>query len=64
LLLLEVAGRLSLNGEAESPAGQPFEESGLERFVTAHATDTPAELAPGILRAVETHARDSASPTT
>jgi serine phosphatase RsbU (regulator of sigma subunit) len=45
--------------EAENPAGQPFEESGLERFVTAHATDTPAELAPGILRAVEAHARDS-----
>jgi phosphoserine phosphatase RsbU/P len=45
--------------EAENPAGQPFEESGLEHFVTAHATDTPAELAPGILRAVEAHARDS-----
>ena len=45
--------------EAENPAGQPFEESGLEHFVTAHVTDTPAELAPGILRAVEAHARDS-----
>jgi len=45
--------------EAENPAGQPFEESGLERFVAAHADDSPAQLAPGILRAVEGHARDS-----
>lgn len=45
--------------EAENPAGQPFEEAGLERFVAAHALDTPAQLAPGILRAVEGHARDS-----
>jgi serine phosphatase RsbU (regulator of sigma subunit) len=45
--------------EAENPAGQPFEESGLERFLAAHANDTPAELAPAILRAVEGHARDS-----
>lgn len=45
--------------EAENPGGQPFEEGGLERFLAAHADETPAELAPGILRAVEGHARDS-----
>jgi serine phosphatase RsbU (regulator of sigma subunit) len=45
--------------EAENPAGQPLEESGLETFVTTHAPETPAELAPGILRAVEAHAKDS-----
>jgi serine phosphatase RsbU (regulator of sigma subunit) len=45
--------------EAENPAGQPFEESGLEAFITAHPQQTPAELAPALLRAVEAHARDS-----
>jgi serine phosphatase RsbU (regulator of sigma subunit) len=45
--------------EAENPAGQPFEETGLERVVTAHAFETPAELAATILHAVEAHARDS-----
>jgi serine phosphatase RsbU (regulator of sigma subunit) len=45
--------------EAENPGGQPFEESGLERFLAAHAHEAPAQLAPGILRAVEGHARDS-----
>jgi len=45
--------------EAENPAGQPFEESGLERVVAAHALGAPDELAPAILRAVEAHARDS-----
>jgi sigma-B regulation protein RsbU (phosphoserine phosphatase) len=45
--------------EAENPAGQPFEEGGLERVIAAHSSDTPAELAPAILRAVEAHARDS-----
>ena len=45
--------------EAENPAGQPFEESGLDRVVAAHGLETPAELAPTILRAVEAHARDS-----
>lgn len=44
--------------EAENPAGQPFEESGLERVVAAHALVAPGELAPTILRAVEAHARD------
>jgi phosphoserine phosphatase RsbU/P len=45
--------------EAENPGGQPFEESGLERFLAARGTDTPAVLAPAILQAVEAHARDS-----
>src|SRR5215831_14189696 len=45
--------------EAENPGGQPFEESGLEHFVAAHAHESPAQLAPGILKAVEAHARDS-----
>jgi phosphoserine phosphatase RsbU/P len=45
--------------EAENPAGEPFEESGLEGIVAARGSETPAELAPAILRAVEAHARDS-----
>jgi sigma-B regulation protein RsbU (phosphoserine phosphatase) len=45
--------------EAEDPSGQPFEETGLERFVAARGDDPPAVLAPAILRAVEAHARGS-----
>src|SRR5262249_9629485 len=45
--------------EAENPGGQPLEEGGLARFLAAHAHESPAQLAPGILRAVEAHARDS-----
>jgi serine phosphatase RsbU (regulator of sigma subunit) len=45
--------------EAENPAGQPFEESGLERFLAARGGDPPAMLAPAILQAVEAHARAS-----
>jgi serine phosphatase RsbU (regulator of sigma subunit) len=45
--------------EAENPAGQPFEEAGLERFLAARGADSPAALAPAILKAVEAHARDS-----
>ena len=45
--------------EAENPAGQPLEESGLEAFVAARGSDSPAVLAPAILHAVEAHARDS-----
>jgi phosphoserine phosphatase RsbU/P len=45
--------------EAENPAGQPFEEAGLDRFLAAHAGESPAALAPAILQAVEAHARDS-----
>jgi sigma-B regulation protein RsbU (phosphoserine phosphatase) len=45
--------------EAENPAGEPFEEAGLERFIAARGGDSPAVLAPAILQAVESHARDS-----
>jgi len=45
--------------EAENPAGQPFEEAGLERLVAARGGDAPAVLAPAILQAVEGHARAS-----
>jgi serine phosphatase RsbU (regulator of sigma subunit) len=45
--------------EAENPAGQPFEEAGLERLVAARGGDAPAVFAPAILQAVEAHARDS-----
>src|SRR4051812_9466832 len=45
--------------EAKNPAGQPFEESGLERFLAARGSDSPAVLAPAILQAVAAHARDS-----
>jgi len=45
--------------EAENPAGEPFEETGLERFLAARGGDSPAVLAPAILHAVEAHARDS-----
>src|SRR3954466_958287 len=45
--------------EAENPAGQPFEETGLEHSLAARGGDSPAVLAPAILRAVEAHARDS-----
>ena len=45
--------------EAENPAGQPFEEAGLGRVVTAYGDESPADLAHAILRAVEGHAKDS-----
>jgi sigma-B regulation protein RsbU (phosphoserine phosphatase) len=45
--------------EAENPAGQPFEEAGLERFLAARGGESPAALAPAILGAIEAHARDS-----
>jgi len=45
--------------EAENPAGEPFEESGLERFLAERGGQPPAVLAPAILRAIEVHARDS-----
>jgi serine phosphatase RsbU (regulator of sigma subunit) len=45
--------------EAENPAGQPFEEAGLERFIAARGGESPAALAPAMLQAVEAHARDS-----
>jgi sigma-B regulation protein RsbU (phosphoserine phosphatase) len=45
--------------EAENPAGQPFEEAGLERLLAARGGESPAALAPAILGAIEAHARDS-----
>jgi sigma-B regulation protein RsbU (phosphoserine phosphatase) len=45
--------------EAEDPAGQPFEESGLELVLERHATAQPAEIGTRILAAVAEHARDS-----
>lgn len=45
--------------EAEDPAGEPFEEAGLERFLAARGSASPAALAPAILGAVAAHARDS-----
>jgi phosphoserine phosphatase RsbU/P len=45
--------------EAEDPAGQPFEETGLGRVVAAYGDEPPADLARAIVRAVEAHARDS-----
>jgi sigma-B regulation protein RsbU (phosphoserine phosphatase) len=45
--------------EAENPAGIPFEETGLERFLSARGGESPAVLAPAILKAVEAHAADS-----
>ena len=45
--------------EAENPAGVPFEETGLERFLAARGAEAPAVIAPAVLKAVETHAADS-----
>lgn len=42
--------------EAEDAAGQPFEETGLQRTLDASAAQGPAELASEILAAVERHA--------
>jgi sigma-B regulation protein RsbU (phosphoserine phosphatase) len=45
--------------EAENPAGQPFEESGLEMVVERHAGEGPAAIGSSVLKAVEDHARAS-----
>jgi sigma-B regulation protein RsbU (phosphoserine phosphatase) len=45
--------------EAESPTGQPFEETGLEGVLTTYAAFSAAELGTETIRAVERHARDS-----
>ena len=45
--------------EAENPAGQPFEEAGLEQILTAFEPETPAELGTRVLAAVERHAQRS-----
>ena len=43
--------------EAEDLNGQPFDEAGLERAITARAGRPAAEIGAGIFAAVETHAR-------
>jgi serine phosphatase RsbU (regulator of sigma subunit) len=45
--------------EAEDPAGQPFEESGMELVLERHVEAGPAEMGAQVLKAVEQHARDS-----
>jgi phosphoserine phosphatase RsbU/P len=45
--------------EAEDHRGQPFEESGLERVVDAHAGASPTDLARIILKVVEAHAQET-----
>src|SRR4051812_10777761 len=45
--------------EAENPAGEPFEESGLEMVLERHAAAQPADIGTRILAAVAEHARDS-----
>jgi serine phosphatase RsbU (regulator of sigma subunit) len=45
--------------EAEDQRGQPFEESGLEYVVAAHADASPTDLASTILRVVEAHAQET-----
>jgi sigma-B regulation protein RsbU (phosphoserine phosphatase) len=43
--------------EAEDPAGQPFEESGLELVIERHAHSSAAEVSADVLVAVEQHAK-------
>jgi serine phosphatase RsbU (regulator of sigma subunit) len=43
--------------EAEDPAGQPFEESGLEAVIERHAAEPAAAMATAILAAVHNHAK-------
>ena len=42
--------------EAEDPAGQPFEESGLELVLERHADQSPSTIAAEVLAAVHAHA--------
>jgi sigma-B regulation protein RsbU (phosphoserine phosphatase) len=44
--------------EAETPAGTPFDESGLEGVIAAWANASAPELTTAILRAVERHVED------
>jgi len=43
--------------EAEDPAGQPLEESGLELVLERHADKSPSVIAAEVLAAVQSHAR-------
>jgi len=45
--------------EAEDPAGQPLEESGLEDILERHASAGPAEIGARVLTSVERHAKNS-----
>jgi hypothetical protein len=45
--------------EAESPSGQPFEESGLQATIDALATSEAAAVGRAVLGAVERHAQDT-----
>lgn len=45
--------------EAEDPAGQPFEETGLEVVLDREAASGPAEIGVEVLKAVEAHAKNS-----
>lgn len=45
--------------EAESPDGQPFDESGLEAFLSTYAAFSAAEIGAEIIRTVERHAGQS-----
>lgn len=45
--------------EAEDPAGNPFEEGGLESVMERYADREPSEIGLQVLKAVESHARAS-----
>jgi phosphoserine phosphatase RsbU/P len=45
--------------EAEDPAGQPLEDTGLESIVERSSAASPAEIGARVLEAVERHARNS-----
>lgn len=45
--------------EAENHRGQPFEESGLVRVISAYADASPRDLAHAVLRLVEAHAQET-----
>ena len=45
--------------EAESPQGQPFDESGLEAFLSTYAAFSAAEMGAEIIKTVERHADQS-----
>ena len=45
--------------EAESPAGAPFEETGLQGVVAHYRESVPAEIGAHVVKAVEAHAQDS-----
>ena len=43
--------------EAEDPAGQPFEEAGLEEVVSSYAAMSAAEIGAAVVKSVERHAK-------